>query len=90
VTLDQFNALCDREWARAARGDVKALHLTDGGYKELLTDAITIPGPIFGPIHKTTFDLWNPVTRSVVTITGGAASDTAEVYAIPESRTVTL
>ena len=31
----------------------------------------------------------NPITCSVIKITGGADTDTAEVYSVPESRTVT-
>jgi hypothetical protein len=39
------------------------------------------PGPL---------ELVNPVTRSVVKVTDGADSDTAEVYSVPESRIVAL
>jgi hypothetical protein len=89
MKMDQFGALCDREWALNARGDVKALSLTDGSYGELQAGAAVGYDPAFLPPSPGPFELINPVTRSVVKITGGAASDTAEVHSVPESRTVT-
>jgi hypothetical protein len=89
MKMDQFSALCDREWALKARGDVKALSLTDGSYAELQADAAIGYDPAFLPPAPGPFTLINPVTRSVVKTTGGAASDTAEVYGGPESWTVT-
>jgi hypothetical protein len=90
MTLGQFNALCDREWAQEARGDVAALSLTDCSYEELLADLHGRFPLNLEPAEGVARTLLNPVTRSVVKVAAGAASDTAEVYAIPESRTVTL
>ena len=89
MKMDHFSALCDREWVLKARGDVKALSVTDGSYAELQADAAIGYDPAFLPPAPGPFTLINPVTRSVVTITGGADSDTAEVDSVPESRTVT-
>ena len=68
MKLAGFNALCEREWAEA-RGDVTGLRLTDESLSEFETDLLIHP-----------FDLVNPVTRSVVKVTGGASEDSAEVY----------
>ena len=89
MKLDQFGALCDREWTQEARGDVKALSLTDGSYEELQAGAAAGYDPAFLPPPPGPFELINPVTRSVVKITGGADSDTAKVCSVPESRVVT-
>ena len=102
MKLDQFKALCDREWAQEFRGDVQGLSLTAGSHRELATDVL-VEG--YSPGHLLYIDpaelsairagasistIVNPITRSVVKITGGADSDTAEVYSVPESRVVAL
>jgi hypothetical protein len=101
VKLTEFNALCDREWRQEFKGDVVALSLTDDSYRELDRDVIIngtqYPRPLF--IDKSELPaiqagggigiVMNPITRSVVKFTGGADRDTAEVYSVPESRTVT-
>jgi hypothetical protein len=89
MKMDQFSALCGREWALKARGDVKSLSVTDGSYAEFQVDAAIGYDPAFLPPAPGPFTLINPVTRSVVKITGGADSDTAEVHSVPESRVVT-
>lgn len=101
MRLEQFKALCAREWAQEFRGDVQALNLTGDSHRELATDVLIegyTPGPLLcidqaelpairaGASIST---IVNPITRSVVRITGGADSDTAEVYSRPESRVVT-
>ena len=40
MKLAEFNALCDREWAKPQRGDVESLHLTEAGRRELVTDML--------------------------------------------------
>ena len=102
MKLDQFMALCEREWTQEFRGDVQALHLTADSHRELNTDVL-VKG--YSPGHLLYIDreelpairagaaisiIVNPITRSEVKITGGADSDTAEVYSVPESRTVAL
>jgi hypothetical protein len=89
VKLDQFKALCNREWTQNARGDVKALSLTDASYAELSADVIMSHDPVFAPPTLGPLELVNPVTRSVVKVMAGADSDTAEVDSLPASRTVT-
>ncbi len=101
MKLDEFKALCDREWAQEFRGDITVLNLTDESHRELSTDVL-VEG--YSPGHLLFVDkdelpairagapistIVNPITRSVIKIVGGADSDTAEVYAVPESRTVT-
>jgi len=102
VKLDQFKALCDREWRQeGARGDITALNLTNDSHRELSTDVL-VEG--YSPGHLLFIDsedlpairagasittIVNPITCSVIKITGGADTDTAEVYSVPESRTVT-
>lgn len=90
MKLDQFKALCGREWAQEARGDVKVLNLTDGSYAELGADVIMSHDSVCAPPSDEPLELVNPVTRSVVKVTSGADGDSAEVYSLPESRTVAL
>ena len=101
MKLDQFKALCDREWNQeGARGDITVLNLTSESQRELSTDVL-VNG--YSPGHLLFIDsadvpairagasistIVNPITRSVIKIVGGANSDTAEVYAVPESRVV--
>jgi hypothetical protein len=104
VKLDQFNALCYRAWAMESRGDIIALHLTDASYAELEREVLAdgalpgfrlfiekreAPGAYRTPPLAC---LQNPVTRSPVEVTGGAARDTAEVHSgrWSESRTFAL
>ena len=102
MKLDEFKALCDREWSRESRGDVQALNLTADSHRELCTDVL-VKGYERGPLlhidreelpvvraGASISTIVNPVTRSVVKITGGADTDTAEVYSVPESRVVAL
>jgi hypothetical protein len=70
VTLDQFSALCDREWANG-RGDVVGLRLTDGSYGELAREVLAGSLPLDAIV--------NPVTRSAVKVASGASADLAEV-----------
>lgn len=101
MKLEQFNALCDREWHQEFKGDVVALSLTDDSYQELDRDVI-IDGTQYPRallIDKSELPaiaagggigiVMNPFTRTVVKFTGGADKDTAEVYSVQESRTVT-
>ena len=84
MKLTEFNALCEREWGEAC-GDVTGLSLTDESRAELLDDAL-IQGIQADTILLPRGELFNPVTRSVVKITGGASEDTASVrryYAEP-------
>jgi hypothetical protein len=90
VKLSQFRKLCQREWMQERRGDVVALHLTDGSYEELYVDVLVEDDSVCVPAVPGALELVNPVTRSVVTILIGADSDTAEVYSVPEPRVVGL
>lgn len=95
MKLSDFNELCRQEWMQEDRGDVIALNLTDISWMELAADAIAEEPPeSWAPIHRPAGanELVNPVTRSVVTIENGAASDTAMVSLGRQapSRTVTL
>ena len=91
MKLAEFKALCEREWGEA-RGDVIGLHLTADSRRELATDVL-VEG--YSPGHLLYIDreevaairagasistIVNPITRSVVKITGGAGEDSAEVY----------
>lgn len=40
MKLAEFNALCDREWAKPKRGDVESLRLTEAGRRELVNDVL--------------------------------------------------
>ena len=80
MKLAEFNALCDREWAKPKRGDVVSLVLTEAGHEELSRDLLLHPqhfGHILyidaediasiragGPMRQ----IVNPITRSVVNI----------------------
>jgi hypothetical protein len=90
VKLGQFRALCDREWMQEARGDVQALSLTDDSYEELRADALVNYDPVLVPMTLGPLELMNPVTRSAVKVTGGAASDTTEVCSVSGFRTIAL
>jgi len=79
MKLAQFNALCEREWekqARGGRGDVVALTLTEASADELKLDMLLSPQP-FGHIREfvTEDDLRdsiscviNPITRTPVKV----------------------
>ena len=79
VKLAEFNALCDREWGEA-RGDVQALRLTNGSLLEFSTDVL-LAGAEVADIRAGAVcsKVLNPVTRSVVTVSGGSDQDLAEV-----------
>lgn len=77
MKLSEFNDLCDREWANG-RSDVVALRLTDESYKELAEDAL-IRGAAGAPVLLPLGEMLNPVTRSVVKVTGGASANLIEV-----------
>lgn len=101
----QFAALCSREWGREARGDLVGLALTADSLRELAEDVVTDPLPAPMVLRIPEHDLGatasglslshlvNPVTRSDVSVIGGAASDTATVRCMgPDgmtTRTVT-
>ena len=86
-----FTALCCREWAQEARGDVTGLTLTAESLRELAEDVVTDPFPAPKVLRIAEHDLGattsglslrrlvNPVTRSDVEVAGGAAGDTATV-----------
>ena len=92
MKLSEFRELCDREWGEA-RGDVIGLCLTDESAGELHRDVImdgsmsAVPFPLLidkselAAIRAGEFviPLSNPVTRSLVKVTKGADTDTAEV-----------
>lgn len=94
MKLDQFNDFCQRMWGNSGVfSDVVALHLTDESQAELSANAINgsafdyqLDSPFGGEPKTTTAGLRvdklvNPVTRSVVKVTGGADEDTATVQA---------
>jgi hypothetical protein len=88
MRLDQFRALCQREWAQEPRGDVVALRLTSDSYTELAGDmAAAVMRPQFAV--KADFaagiTLQNPVTRSLVKLTGDSVGvDLVDVqHAVP-------
>lgn len=98
MKYDDFAQLCDREWAADPPfGDVTALSLTDASLAEFYR---TAPECLFitdddGHVAAGALAAANPVTRSVVRVTGGAEADTATVsYGnadwSPPPRTVTL
>ena len=83
MKLAEFNALCDREWAKPKRGDVVSLILTEASLQELSQDVIMAdwahgthvlyPPPGLGdgsPLRAgTAVDrVINPVTRTIVKI----------------------
>ena len=78
MKLTEFNTLCDREWGEA-RGDVIGLRLTDESLSEFETDLLIHPDDRCRSLLNP-FELVNPVTRSVVKVTGGASVDAVEVY----------
>ncbi len=78
MKLAEFSALCEREWGEA-RGDVIGLLLTDESLSEFETDLLIHPDDRCRSLLNP-FDLVNPITRSVVKVTGGAGVDSAEVY----------
>jgi len=83
VKLAEFNALCEREW-NEARGDVTGLRLTDESYAELAREVLeraeSLPLDVMLGAKAAADEAVNPVTRSVVKVTGGASIDSAEVY----------
>ena len=76
MKLAGFNALCEREWGDA-RGDVTGLRLTDESYAELTVDTLISGTPEVILLPRG--ELFNPVTRTVVKVAGGASEDRAEV-----------
>lgn len=110
MNLDQFNALCEHEWGHGgAFNDVVALHLTDESLADLSGDIANNGSPFdyalgnpFGDEPKPVAvgfrasEVVNPVTRTVVKVTGGAGEDTATLKTginengDPVTRTVTL
>jgi len=83
MKLAEFNALCDREWAKTARGgrgDVVSLCLSGPGAAELSTDIIVNPQQSGHILHIDAGEaaalragaglrqVVNPVTRTVVKI----------------------
>ena len=78
MKLAEFNALCDREWAKPKRGDVVSLLLTGPSAAELCVDLLTgVPGYGFlvddpdaaaGPVGALVSEIVNPVTRTPVKI----------------------
>jgi hypothetical protein len=83
VKLAEFNALCDREWAkkdRGGHGDVVLLTLTEASAEELGRDLLMNPQHFGHVLHLTTDDVAsiragdafrqavNPITRTVVKI----------------------
>lgn len=106
MKLDQFNDLCQRLWGEnGVFSDVIALHLTGESQAELSADAAT-SGPVEingGPFETGTRvgvrcdEITNPVTRSVVKVTGGADEDAVTMQTginfstgEPVTRTVAL
>ena len=77
MKLAEYKDLCDREWGEAC-GDVQALHLTDKSHADLMDDALA-RGAQADTILLPQGKLFNPVTRSVVTVSGGSDQDLAEV-----------
>ena len=83
MKLAQFNALCDREWAkqdRGGRGDVVQLTLTEASADELSRDMLLNPQQFGHVLYITTDDvasiaagevfrqIVNPITRTLVKI----------------------
>lgn len=83
MKLAEFNALCDREWAkqdRGGRGDVVLLTLTEASAEELSRDLLLDPRHFGHTMYLTTDDVAsiragdmfrqavNPITRTVVKI----------------------
>lgn len=99
MKLAAFKDLCDREWAKDQHGDVQALHLTNSSLLELTCDVLLSGSsePFLFPIEQRVSsedikdiragavcrDISNPVTRSVVHISGDSDRDFAEVYSVP-------
>ena len=71
MKLDQFRALCDREWKQQPRGDVVGLRLTGDSYDELYLDILTDGDPAWASAVEAAIELVNPVTRSAVAVAGG-------------------
>ena len=90
MKLDQFHALCDREWAttdRGGRGDVVMLTLTEASAEELKIDALINPQQFGHILHISEDDLRraiscvvNPITRTPVKVrTRNGKRETARV-----------
>jgi len=95
MKLAEYKDLCDREWSEA-RGDVQALHLTNGSLLEFSADVLLAGAqdqpflfpvvPLYSSEEVTDIragaacsKILNPITRSVVTVSGGSDQDLAEV-----------
>ena len=95
MKLGEYKDLCDREWSEA-RGDVQALHLTNGSLLELSCEILLAGAEdepwLFPMIPLITSEdvadiragavcreILNPITRSVVRISGDSGQDMAEV-----------
>ena len=80
--MSQFSELCDMIWSQKFHGDVTGLKLSDASYEELrdecLADGlgILVPDdiPTGVPVGATLTALVNPVTRSMVDVSGGGTS----------------
>lgn len=78
MKLAEFNALCDREWAkqdRGGRGGVVSVTLTEASAEELKRDMLMYPKQFGHILHMTEDDLRrsiscvvNPITRTPVEI----------------------
>jgi hypothetical protein len=91
VKLAEFNALCDREWAKPKRGDVVSLLLTGPSAAELCADVLSgVPGFGFlpddpdaavGPVGAIVREMINPITRTAVKVRvkKGGVRETARV-----------
>lgn len=103
MKLTEFRKLCYDEWDQQPHGDVTSLSLTDGSYDELQRDiSAEAAWPSFVRLTPGEAEVLrngggvpryrNPVTRSVIGIAGGAASDTATVHFGPHfpDRTVEI
>ena len=74
MKIAEFEDLCLREWGEA-RGEIISLSMTDESLEELR-----------GEVGPGVIGLLNPITHSLVKLSGGAGTDTAEVqrhYARP-------
>lgn len=99
MKLAAFKDLCDREWAKDQHGDVQALHLTNSSLMELTCDVLLAGSsdpflfplePLIGsddikgkPVGAVCRDILNPITRTVIHISGDSDRDFAEVYSMP-------
>ena len=77
MKLDQFKALCDREWENQ-KGDVVSLLLTPQSAEEFNIDLLLNPDGPHVPGFQTG-KLCNPITKSEVEIYRKASRDQAAV-----------